>query len=217
MIFATVLMPRAPIIGAVLLAACATSAQDTDRVLDRFQERGFSGAVLIARGDNVVAKRAFGLEDGERGVANTLDTRFEIMSLTKLFVALSLVILEDDGELRLADTLETHLGTLPEDKREITIHQLLLHTAGLPSGGRELDKTSSSAFVASLMSTPLESEPGGDVHYSNPGYALGAILVERVSGTPFRDFLRERVFRPAQHEGHCIYRRDGGGRGVRGC
>jgi len=168
-----------------------------DEVFERFDTLGYSGAVLVGRGDTVLAERAFGMRDRESALANTTDTRFELMSITKLFVALSLLMLDADGALDMNAPLETYLGPFPDDKKAATVHDLMLHTAGLPGRGPDLDKTSPQAFVASLKETPLESEIGGAIHYSNPGYALGAILVEKVSGMSFREFLRERVFGPA--------------------
>jgi CubicO group peptidase (beta-lactamase class C family)/sugar lactone lactonase YvrE len=170
---------------------------ELEAVLDRFAGLGYSGAVLVARGSTVLVERAFGFADRERKVPNRVDTRFELMSITKLFVALSLLVLESEGKLSIGAPLAEYLGPFPEDKRELTVHDLMLHTAGFPSRGTHLDKTSSSAFVRAIKDAPLETTPGGEVRYSNPGYALGAILVEEVSGQPFRDYLREHVFRRA--------------------
>jgi CubicO group peptidase (beta-lactamase class C family) len=173
------------------------AAEELGGVFDRFEGLGYSGAVLVARGSSVLAVRAFGLRDRERALPNTIETRFEVMSVTKLFVALSLVMLESEGKLRMDARLSEYLGPFPDDKRELTVQDLLLHTAGFPTSGQDLDKSSASAFVQSLKQAPLESMPGEAVHYSNPGYALGAVLVEKVSGQSFPEFLRERVFRPA--------------------
>ena len=180
-------------VASLASASPASPSSEIASVLEGFEARGFSGVVLVAADGEIVFQSAVGLRDRERGLANTLDTRFELMSITKLFVPLAMLMLEDEGKLSLGTGLDTYFGPFPGAAP--TAHALLLHTAGFPGSGRELDKSSSDAYVDAILRVPREASD--EPRYSNPGYALGAILVERVSGLSFREFLRRRVFEPA--------------------
>lgn len=103
-----------------------------DEIVRSFVDDGlFMGAVLVAHGDEVVFERAYGEADLEWHIPNSMDTRFRIASITKQFTAAAILLLEEQGRLRLSDTVIEFVPDLPEAWREVTIFQLLTHTSGV--------------------------------------------------------------------------------------
>lgn len=162
----------------------------------------FSGVILVARGDAILLRKAYGLADGPRGVPNTCTTRFHVASLTKTFTAAAVLLLAREGRLALADPVARFLPDYPRGN-EITLEHLLLHRAGIPdhhglAGFEALTAgpVTARAMVALARPFPLEFAPGSQHRYTNSGYTLLAHLVEVVSGRPFDAFVRERLLAP---------------------
>ena len=168
---------------------------ELDGYLRRLEAFGFSGAVLVARGGEVVLARGYGMADTVRRTPVTPRTVFYSASISKQFTAAAVMKLVDQGRLSPSDSLGALFGEVPRDKRGITVHQLLTHSAGIP--GEHPSVEDREAWVRSLLAAPLEYTPGSRSSYSNAGFSLAAAVVERVSGRPFEIFLREHLFRPA--------------------
>lgn len=167
-----------------------------DRLCTRAAATGFSGTVLVRRGERTLLMKGYGLADREAGVANGPETLYEVASLSKQFTAAAVLSLEQDGGLAVDSPLSSYLTSIPDAYRGVTIYQALTHTGGLPRGGsgRGLDLTA--ATRAHLASAPLFG-PGQDYAYSNVGYALLAGLVNTASGESLEDYSRERLFKRA--------------------
>jgi CubicO group peptidase (beta-lactamase class C family) len=157
---------------------------------------GLSGAVLVARREEVFLKRGYGTADRERDRPNVSETRFNVAAVAKIFTAAAILRLQADGRLSVSEPVERYLGAFPPGKQGITLHQLLIHTSGLVGAGAELDLSSRQAFVASVKTAPRAGPAGEDFSYSDAGYTLLAAVVEEVAGQPFEDFLRQRLFVP---------------------
>jgi len=201
---------RAAAVGALAAAlagaGAATARADDelgariDRAVQRATAGGFWGAVLVARGGDVVLAKGYGFAD-YGSTPNTPGTLFEIASVSKQFTAAAALTLVDDGRLALSDTLADVFGpaAVPPDERAITVEQLMTHTAGL--GERAIVPYAwpgdRAALVEALLAPPLAARPGARFAYSNGGYALLAAVVEEVAGAPFEDYVREAVFAPA--------------------
>lgn len=167
------------------------------------EQQRFSGAVLVARGDEVLFQGAYGVADLAYGVPNTVDTRFRIASLSKQFAATAIMLLEEEGKLRVDDPICQYLDDCPAAWAPITIHHLLTHSSGVgepPYLESPLQYGSSYSFadaIATFRDLPLAFKPGTRFRYSNEGYTLLGAIVERVSGQPYMAFLQERVLDPA--------------------
>jgi CubicO group peptidase (beta-lactamase class C family) len=166
----------------------------------------FNGNVLVARGDEVLYRGAFGPANREWPVPLTLDTRFMIGSLSKAFTAVAVLQLIQEGELSLETRLSECLPGLPAEQGErITIRHLLTHTSGLGhygqvpefEAGLERIRHSPAELLEYVGGIGLLFEPGERFSYSSFGYDLLAYVCERLSGRPFSEVLRERVFAPA--------------------
>ena len=180
-------------------SAAADAAARVDAYLSRLVPYGFSGAVLIAHGPDVVLRKGYGLADRENSRPYTPDLVASIGSVTKQFTAAAILKLEMLGKLQTTDRISKHLPDVPPDKAAITIHQLLTHTAGFSGdlGGADNEAVDRDALVARVLAAPLASTPGARFEYSNEGYSLAGAIVERVSGQGYEAFLREHVFEPA--------------------
>ncbi|HYJ80664.1 MAG TPA: serine hydrolase [Longimicrobiaceae bacterium] len=168
-----------------------------DAVLARYAGYGFSGVVLVARGDRVLLEKGYGLADVRRGIPMTADTRFRAAGMTKLLTAAAVLRLEEEGRLRVQDRVGDHLGAFPGAKRDATLHHLLLHSAGLARFGADVQRADRDAFVQAMRDAPLESVPGEDFRYSDAGYSLLGAVVERAAGEPFERYAERAFLRPA--------------------
>ena len=203
----------------VVFLSSATSAQVPDRAkvvagADRAWEKVTKAYVAPAPGcaaavslsGEVVFEKAFGLADLEHNVPNTTQTIFESGSVAKQFTAAALVLLQQDGKLSLDDPVKKHIPELPDYGSPLTIRHLLNHTAGLRDWGAVLSLTGAGrgervisqdlALDVITHQRALDFTPGSEYSYSNSGYNLAAIIVERVSKQKFPAFVEERLFKP---------------------
>jgi CubicO group peptidase (beta-lactamase class C family) len=180
----------------LLLAAAAPPAPSTatiDRVVRKNVAQGFSGTVLVAKGDHAILDRGYG---SVHGVRMRPDTRYWISSTGKQFVAASVLLLQQQGKLSLDDPISRFLPEAPPDKRAITIRQLLSHTSGIVQGYEGEASASNAEAVRRILAVPLETPRVHRFLYSNENYQLAAAIVERVSGLTNRQIERKRLFVP---------------------
>jgi CubicO group peptidase (beta-lactamase class C family) len=174
----------------------------------RLAEAGiFSGGVLVARGDSVLFHSAYGAASREFGVANTPDTRFIIGSVNKMFTAVGILQMLEQGRLTLQDPVQQHLpGVLPEDiARQVRIEQLLTHTSGLgdflfvPEMWRlaRPNFRTIEDYLPRLANVELSFEPGAGWQYSNASFLILGAILEKVSGMPYDDYIARHIFEPA--------------------
>lgn len=184
----------------------AKVAVDVVRVLnptiDSLLER-FMGSILIARGGQVLAERSFGSANLEWHIPNTTSTRFHIGSITKQFTAASIVLLADQGKLHLDDPVSKYLDHVPDAWKNVTLLHLLRHTSGivsitdLPAEQAALTRGGTPAdIVQRFRNQPLLFPPGTQARYSNSGYILLGMVVEKVSAEPYATFLQRHIFDP---------------------
>ncbi len=169
-----------------------------DDYLQSLTEYGFSGAVLVAINDEIILAEGYGLADEANQIGITAETVFDTASLSKQFTGAAIIHLVETEQLQVDDTLVDIFENVPADKAEITIHQLLTHTSGLPEfvydRSYQLDREDA---VQRVFDANLVLEPGTRYLYSDTGYGLLAAIVEVVSGQSFQDYLEEYLFKPA--------------------
>lgn len=164
----------------------------------------FTGSVLVARDGVPIVDTAYGMASYELGVPNTSRTVFRIASLTKQFTAMAIMQLRDRGELKVDDPICDYLANCPVAWKPITIRHLLTHTSGIKNFSSlpewdeylSLKQYSRSGFVDLFLRLPLEFIPGEKYSYSNSGYFLLGMIVERVSKLSLDKFFKMNIFDP---------------------
>ena len=165
----------------------------------------FSGAALVARNGKTVFAQAYGLADREKKTANTLKTRFRSGSMNKMFTAVSTLQLVQSGKLDLKAPFGNYLTDYPNKDvaSKVTIEQLLSHTGGTGDiFGPEFEKhrlelKTLRDYVNLYGQRALEFEPGSRWQYSNYGFLLLGVLIEKVSGQSYYDYVRDHIYKPA--------------------
>lgn len=184
--------------------ASAVVAARADAYLRAQVEAGFfSGAVLIARGDATVFSRAYGPANAEWQIPNATDTRFRIASITKTFTAAMVLLLHEEKRLDVGASVCTYLDPCPETWRPVTLHHLLTHTAGVPSYTDAPDflerarvPRTPAEILAPVRDRPLEFAPGSRYRYSNSGYVMLGLVLERAGGAPYEQLLDSLILVP---------------------
>jgi D-alanyl-D-alanine carboxypeptidase len=165
----------------------------------------FSGAVLVTRGDKVVFSAAQGLADREHNLPNTLQTRFRVGSMDKMFTGTAVMQLVQAGKLDLQAPLATYLNDYPNADlaRKVTLQHLLTHTGGTgdifePEYDAKRDQVRTlKDYVDLFGARGLEFEPGAKWEYSNYGFILLGRVIETVSGQSYYDYVQDHIFKPA--------------------
>ena len=164
------------------------------------------GAVIVVQNGKILHHAAYGLANLEEGTPLTTDHIFHLASVGKQMTALGILMLVEDGSLNLDDPVGIYVPEVAHFGDEFTIRHLLHHTSGLPDYDDQItdalytrsDTPTNEDLVAALSNiAELPYAPGDSFEYSNPGYDLLAVVIERVSGENFPDFMKSHIFDPA--------------------
>src|SRR5262249_5401568 len=155
--------------------------------------------VLVARKERVLFKRAYGMANYELQVPNSTATRFHLASVSKPFTAMAILQLQEQGKLSVSDPVSRFVPEFPGGDR-ITVEHLLTHTSGIPNVNNfpDYDDFARSPhtleqLVAKFAGVPLDFQPGSDYRYSNSNYNLLALILEKVSGEKYGDYVQKRI------------------------
>ena len=169
--------------------------------LTEYENAGFSGTVLIELDGKKIISKGYGFRNLELKEKNTPNTIFDIGSITKQFTASAILKLEMQGKLSASNKITKYFENIPVDKSTITIHDLLRHQSGLQSNvGEDYEPISETEFMDTLMKSALQFKIGSDFSYSNIGYSLLALIIEKVSGPTSEQYLYENLWKPAGME-----------------
>ena len=194
------------LVSAATLAQAPVASSDAfDAVVRPFAADGrFMGTVLIARGDKVIFSKAYGSANLEWNIPNDTSTKFRIGSITKQFTAAVILLLEQDGKLGIQDLLSRHVDNVPASWKDITLFHLLTHTSGIRNFTalpdyqvKQVQRSSPSDILERLRDEPLDFVPGKEFRYSNSGYLMLGLVIERVTGRSYAEILQDRIFTPA--------------------
>ena len=211
-------------IGVALTTFCVPSgiAQDVqasaalksanDYITLQANKGSFRGAVLVGINGKIVSEKGYGFANEEWGIPNSTSTEYRIFSMTKQFTGACILLLQERGLLKVQDPVSKYVSDLPESWQAITLHQLLTHTSGIPNypdmtpRAKEYNRLGATPreMVEVAATQPLEFKPGTKLNYSNTGYILLGMVIEKVSGQTYADFLKKNIFDPLgmEHSGY---------------
>ncbi len=194
------------IIILLLLPLATTAQKNYPKLLDEYTQaefkiKEFNGTVLVMQKGKVIYKKAFGMAEREWNIANTVNTKYRIGSVTKQFTAACILLLAEQGKLNLDDKLSKYIPDYPKGD-SITIHMLLNHTSGIknytaipeffPKAALPL---SIDTMIALFKNKPFDFSPGTKWNYSNSGYFLLGVIVEKASGKTFNNYLLDNIIK----------------------
>jgi len=191
-------------LGALFLTGMNSdrAGDQVDVLMQRYRGSVPGVSVLVLRNGKAVVRRSYGFADLERRTAATPQTNYRLASVTKQFTAASVLLLAQQGKLSISDRLKRWLPSLPPALDSVTIKHLLTHTSGIVDYEDLIPDSATTQVHDVDVLHLLESKdstyfkPGADYRYSNSGYALLALIVERASGKRFAAFLHDRIFAP---------------------
>jgi CubicO group peptidase (beta-lactamase class C family) len=191
----------------LLLLPLATTAQKNypellnQYVQAEFKVKEFNGTVLVTQKGKSIYKKAFGMADREWNVANTENTKYRIGSVTKQFTAACIMQLAEQGKLSVDDKLSKFIPDYPKGD-SITVHMLLNHTSGITNytdlpefWPKAILPLSTDSMIALFKNKPLDFSPGTKWNYSNSGFFLLGVIVEKTSGKTFNDYLLDNIIK----------------------
>lgn len=203
----------------MILIVISAYAQDNRKqylsdISEKFKDSlDYSGVFLVSNDSTILLQKAYGYSNIEHKVKNTIDTKFRIASISKMFVSYAIFILADQNKIDFDESIEKYFPSLKKElSKEITIKHLLGHSSGLI---RDIDRLSSKSyhenytekeFITLLNSTNLQSIPGRSYSYSNVGYSLLGRIIERVTKKEYNDAMNYLIFQPLnlKNTGHEI-------------
>lgn len=182
-----------------------------DYVRSAMNSRHIPGLSLaVIHESRIVKAQGYGLAHVEFSVPATGDTVYQIASITKTFTAAAVMILVEEGKLKLDEQITVYLPSLPPSWSAVTVRHLLNHTSGLknlrdlPELSRlyferaVIDTISAEAVLKQLSEFPLQTQPGDKWSYNSTGYFLVKMIIEKLTAVPFEQFLQRRIFQPLE-------------------
>jgi CubicO group peptidase (beta-lactamase class C family) len=200
-------------IALLFLFAVSAAAQDPAPKFDEYlsaiaAQQRFTGSVLVARDGKVIFSKGYGLANVELDVPNTPQTKFRLGSITKQFTATAILLLQERGKLSVSDPICKYFDNCPAAWSEVTVHNLLSHTGGIPNFTSFPDympkmmmPVTTQEMIARFKDKPLDFKPGEKWDYSNSGYFLLGAIIEKVSGESYESFLQKNIFDPLKLTG----------------
>jgi CubicO group peptidase (beta-lactamase class C family) len=198
-------------LGLGAAAQAQTRSAQIDALMNRYAGDGPGASLLVVKDDKAVIRRSYGYANLEEHIQTAPATNYRLASVSKQFTAASILLLQQDGKLQLTDPVRKWLPELPDSDGAITIGNLLDHTGGLvdyedliPADTTEqIDDTDVLRLIAAQHR--LYFAPGSAHRYSNGGYVLLGLIVERASGMDLADFMRRRIFAPLGMQHTLLY------------
>jgi D-alanyl-D-alanine carboxypeptidase len=193
---------RACSVGLWLVAVVVVRADDTDNFIRaEMQQKNIPGlSLVVLKHGEVIKSQGYGLANRALKTPAAPDTVYKIASVSKQFMATGIMVLVQQGRVRVDAPVRTYLPDAPEAWNDISVRHLLTHTAGLvrePPGFDPFKTTSDSELLRTAYPVPLRFKPGDKWEYSNTGYNALAEIIRIVSGKPWPEFIHDAVFKPA--------------------
>jgi CubicO group peptidase (beta-lactamase class C family) len=197
------------------IAGCTNRIATVDRLMQKYDGNVPGASLVILKDGKPLIRRSYGLANLEQHEKASPATNYRLASVSKQFTAAAILLLAEDGRLKLDDSVRHWLPSLPAIADQVTLRELLSHTGGLidyedliPAGTTE--QLNDNDVLRMLSATPKTYfAPGSAYRYSNSGYVLLGLVVEQASGESLPAFLQQRVFRPLHMDHTLLYVRGG--------
>lgn len=173
-----------------------TTSEDLDNVLHNEFESKFSFSVLIAETDNILLSKGYGYIDTLKTKQTDQNTLFHIASIAKSITAVGIFKLIEEKKIRLTDPIVKYFNNVPPDKQSITIADLLCHKSGFGQNYVNSGIKYSAEALNALLNDSLISIPGDAFHYSNQNFELLALVIEKVTGFKYEDYIKKLILNP---------------------
>jgi CubicO group peptidase (beta-lactamase class C family) len=175
------------------------ASQANTLLMHEAAQQHFSGSVLLAHHGKVLLRKGYSMADWSKQIPNTPQTRFYLGSTTKQFTAMAILLLQEQSKLHVHDHICSYITSCPHPWQQVTIHELLTHTSGIPEFDHT-DKSSASpgSWIHDFDDVHLGFAPGSEFSYCNVCYQILGYIVEKVSGEPYCTFLQRTIFDPLQ-------------------
>ena len=179
-------------------------AKKIDLIINKYHDYNlFNGSVLVVQNGEIILQKNYGKADMSWNIEATSDTKFRIGSITKQFTAMLIMQLKKEGKIKLDDKIADYLPWFSKNiGNKITIHQLLTHTSGIPNytdfpefkTKMVFENLSGKEFAVKYFKDNLGFEPGTKQNYCNTGYYLLGLIIEEITGKPYEEVLKEKIF-----------------------
>lgn len=201
----SVLVKKIFLLSLVCLISCKSNTQENriDTLINNLllQKKMSGAAIAVLKNDKVIFDKNYGFADIENKKPISDATSFNIMSVSKCFIAIAVMQLADKGKIELDASIKKYLNDLPDQYNSVLIYQLLNHSSGVPDYVKvpgymaQANQTQAPMKVLQhVINKPLDFNPGEKNQYSNSGYFLLGLVIENVSHEPLSDYLRENIF-----------------------
>ena len=202
------------LIFASVLSLAAQTTPDPATTIDKYlstrAEMGnFSGSVLVAKGDTVFIAKGYGFANMQNQIRFTPDTRHSIASVSKMFTAMAALKAREGGKLKLEDSVCKFIDNCPDAWKPVTIQHLMRNTSGIPDYEEKLELASdkyleymkqpqsAERIVDDARKLPLDFVPGSKFKYSNTGFIVLSMAIEKATGRSFAEYVETELLRPA--------------------
>jgi CubicO group peptidase (beta-lactamase class C family) len=203
------------LVAGVAHASTADAIRNANRLMQKYTGDVPGASLLVIRDGKPLLGRGYGMADLEHHVAASSATDYRLASVTKQFTAAAILLLAQDGKLKLSDSIRHWLPSLPAFTDKVTLRELLCHTGGLPDYEDLIPpgttKQLNDGDVLRMIGATTHGyfPPGSAYRYSNTGYVLLGLVVEKASGLSLQDFLAQRIFKPLHMDHTLLYVHDG--------
>lgn len=208
---ASIFLSLAAIVSAVSAQTAApasdVAAKADEYMTARLAAKSVGGSILVVKDGKPLIAKGYGMADTAAKTPIDADTKFRIGSITKQFTAASILMLQEEGKLSMSDPFCKYIDHCPEAWKPITLHNLASMSSGVPNftalpnfGELRKNDMKPSETIALVSEKPLNAKPGEAFEYSNTNYVLLGMIIEKLSGKTYEEFLNERIIKPLKLE-----------------
>lgn len=185
-------------------------AEKIDKLIQSLHENGkFNGSILVSENGKVIYKNALGFEKKSKGDKLKIESAFYLASVSKQFTAMAIMMLKENNDLNYNDKLSKYFPEFPSYADEISIKHLMTHTSGIKDyfklGLYKPNLNNKDVLDILIKQKELDFNPGDKYNYSNSGYLLLAMIVEKVSNQPFHKYMYDSIFKPLGMNSTLVY------------